>query len=90
MHQLAELTPNVIRKIEIVVRGGTRTREAIKIIVSQEARHGDGEILQPTIEVSGTFDSRIESSRFARDMGMAFIVAAHYFDEWVKHATGKR
>lgn len=82
--------PNVIRRHVITIRGGTRTREAIKITVTQEARTKDGEILNPTIELSGSFDRVIESGRFAEDVGIAFIVAAHYFEEWSHYVTGKR
>jgi len=82
--------PNIIRKRVIIIRPGTKTREAIKITVTQESRGEAGEILNPTIELSGTFDSVIESGRFAQDVGIAFIVAAHYHQEWCNYVTGKR
>jgi len=82
--------PNIIRKRELTIRGATKTREAIKIIITQETRGEAGELLQPTIELLGKFDTVIESARFARDMGEAFIIAAHYFEEWSHYVTGKR
>jgi hypothetical protein len=82
--------PNIIRQRTIIVRGGTRTRDAIKIIITQEARGEDGEILNPTIELSGKFDHIFESGRFAEDLGVSLIVAAHYFKKWSEYVTGKR
>jgi len=79
---------SVLRKRVLTVRGGTKTREAIQLIITQEAR-GD-EILTPTIELVGAFKHVIESGRFALDMGTAFIVASHYFNEWSKYVIGKR
>ena len=79
---------NVVRKRVLTVRGGTKTREAIQLIITQETR-GD-EVLTPTIELVGAFKHVIESGRFALDMGTAFIVASHYFNEWSKYVIGKR
>jgi len=88
MENLPEHAP--LRKREIIVRGGTLTREPIEIIVTQETSD-DGKIIYlPTIEVVGKFDQAIESGRFARDMGIAFIVASYYFDKWSQYVTGKR
>ena len=82
--------PNVVRKRVITIRGGTETREAIKIIITQKTRGENGEVLNPTIELLGKFDHVIESGRFAQDVGMAFIVAAHYHKEWSDYVIGKR
>jgi hypothetical protein len=81
---------NVLRKRVLTIRGGTKTRDAIQIIITQETRAEGSEVLTPTIEFSGDFPTMIESGRYALDLGIAFIVASHYFDEWSKYVIGKR
>lgn len=82
--------PEVIRKEIIMIRRGTETREAIKITVTQKQRRESGELLTPTIELTGFVPNLIESGRFAQDVANALTVAAYFFNEWSHYVTGKR
>lgn len=66
----------------ITVRHATPSRNAIAVIVAQ-LQDAAGRWMVPTITLSGSWQYILESSRFARDVGIALLVASYIFDEWM-------
>jgi hypothetical protein len=68
----------------ISVRYPTPSREGIVISVVQR-QDAMGRWMVPTITFSQNLQPIIESGRFARDVGMALIVASYFFDEFMTY-----
>ncbi len=75
------LEPGVIRKKIIPVRPETPTRHAIELVIVQR-ENLEGKITTPSLTIRGKLDTYIESWGFAKDLGVALIVAAFYMSEW--------
>lgn len=71
------------RHRKITVRPSTPSREEIHVIVAQ-LQNDLGEWMVPTITVSGPIPQIIESGRFARDVGVALLVANYRYEQWMK------
>lgn len=67
------------RKRTIHVRYSSPSREEIIIVVTQ-LQDEMGRWMVPTITTSGVIPQIMESGRFARDLGDAFIVASWFHD----------
>ena len=68
-----------VRKVVIPIRYQTPSRSAISIIVAQ-TQNALGNWTVPIITFEGPVGPFLESGRFSRDLGTAFIVAAHFYD----------
>lgn len=68
-----------IRKVVVPIRYQTASRAAISIIVAQ-TQNALGLWTVPIITFEGPLGPFLESGRFARDLGVAFIVASHFYD----------
>ena len=66
------------RKIIIPIRYPTPSRAQIVIVVSQ-LRDDLGRWMVPVIVFEGPLGPFLESGRYARDLGVAFIVASHFY-----------
>ena len=71
------------RSKTIVIRHSTPSREGIYVLVSQ-LQDDLGNWMVPTITASGSIQQIIESGRFARDVGIALLVASYWYGEWMK------
>lgn len=71
------------RHKKITIRPSTPSREEICVIVAQ-IKNDLGEWMAPTITVSGPIQQIIESGRFARDVGVALLVANYRYEQWMK------
>jgi hypothetical protein len=69
-----------VRKVIIPIRYPTPSREQIVIIVAQ-TQSSTGHWMVPLITFEGPLGPFLESGRFARDLGEAFIVAAYFYDQ---------
>ena len=74
-----------LRQVIIPIRYPTEGRRRIVIIVSQR-QSATGQWLVPIITFEGPLGPFLESGRFVRDVGEAFIVAAYVFD-WMMMAV---
>lgn len=72
-----------IRKRVITVRYATPSRRPVAVIVAQ-SQDPLGDWLVPLITFEGFSQVILESGRFARDVGIALIVASHIYDEWMR------
>ena len=68
------------RKVVIPIRYPTESRKQIAIIVAQ-SQNVMGHWVVPIITFEGPLGPFLESGRFARDLGMAFIVASYFYDQ---------
>ncbi|MCI0549888.1 MAG: hypothetical protein L0287_02935 [Anaerolineae bacterium] len=73
----------------IIVRHPTPSRKAIALVVSQ-LQDAKGNWLAPTILFNGPMSPIVESGRYARDVGMALIVAAFYYDLMLRFVTSDK
>lgn len=71
------------RKRVITVRYATPSRRRVVVIVAQ-SQDLRGNWLVPLITFEGFTQVILESGRFARDAGLALIVAAFLYDEWMR------
>jgi len=69
-----------IHKVVIPIRYPTPSRKQIVLIVSQ-TQSITGHWTVPIITFEGPLGPFLESGRFARDLGEAFIVAAYFYDQ---------
>lgn len=70
------------RKRIITIRHATPSRRRIFVIVSQ-TQNALGEWLTPIITFEGPVNLILESGRYARDVGVALIVASYFHDEFM-------
>jgi len=70
------------RKRTITIRHTTPSRRKIVIIVAQN-QNQLGEWMTPIITFEGPLNPILESSRYARDVGIGLIVAAFFADEFM-------
>lgn len=70
--------PNIRTRV-IPIRYPTPSREQIAIVVEQR-KNERGFWTVPTIKFEGKLEPHLESGRFALDLGVAFIVAAYWYD----------
>lgn len=80
-----------IRKRVITVRHATPSRRRVVVIVAQ-SQDALGNWLVPLITFEGFTQVILESGRFARDAGIALLVASYLHDEWMRdvpHETGE-
>lgn len=68
-----------VRTKTIPIRYPTQSREKIAIVVEQ-LKNDTGHWTVPTIKFQGQLEPHLESGRFARDLGVAFIVASYWYD----------
>lgn len=71
----------------IPIRPPTQSRRSIFIIVVQ-LQNAKGSWLTPTITFEGPVNLVLESGRYARDVGIALIVAAFYYDQMMADVNG--
>jgi hypothetical protein len=71
------------RSKTIFIRHPTPSREGISVLVAQ-LQDDLGNWMVPTITASGPIQQIIESGRFARDVGIALLVASYWYGEWMK------
>jgi len=71
------------RKHVITVRRATPSRRKVVVIVAQ-SQDPLGNWLVPLITFEGFTQVILESGRFARDAGVALIVASYLYDEWMR------
>lgn len=76
------MNANASRIKTIIVRHSTPSREGISITVAQ-IQDDMGRWMVPTITTSGPIQQIIESGRFARDVGIALLVASWIHDQWM-------
>lgn len=62
---------------KIVIRYSTPSRKEINIVVSQ-LQNAMGEWQSPTILFNGPMSPILESSRYAKDVGVGLIIASFY------------
>ena len=67
------------REKVIPIRYPTQSRDKIVIVVEQ-VKNETGHWKVPTIKFQGKLEPHLESGRFALDLGVAFIVAAYWYD----------
>lgn len=67
------------REKVIPIRYPTPSRMQIAIVVAQ-SRDAAGRWMVPTIRFEGKLEPHLESGRFALDLGIGFIIAAHWYD----------
>jgi hypothetical protein len=70
------------RKRIITIRHPTPSRRKIVVIVAQ-TQNALGEWLTPIITFEGPVNLMLESGRYARDVGIALIVSAYFYDEFM-------
>jgi len=73
----------------IPIRSATQSRRAIFIIVSQ-TQNVMGKWVTPTITFEGPVNLILESARYARDVGIALIIAAFYYDQMMRDVNGDK
>ena len=66
----------------IPIRYPTPSRAPIVITVAQR-QNAAGRWMVPTITFEGNLEQHLESGRFALDLGVAFIVAAYWYDVYL-------
>jgi hypothetical protein len=71
-------TPRTRSKI-VPIRYPTQSRKNIVIIVAQ-SQNAMGKWLVPVITFEGPVDPFLESGRYARDFGVAWIIAAYWYE----------
>ena len=76
------------RKRVITIRHETPSRRRIALLVVQ-TQNALGEWMVPIITLEGTIDSMLESGRYARDLGIALIVAAWTFEEMMQRVKNR-
>jgi hypothetical protein len=82
----AENEPKTRKRI-ITVRHATPSRRKIVVIVAQ-SQDMLGNWLTPIITFEGPVNLMLESGRYARDVGIALIVSAYFYDEMMLHVMG--
>jgi hypothetical protein len=70
------------REKVIPIRYPTPSRTPIVIVVAQR-QDAQGRWMVPTIIFEGNLQQHLESGRFALDLGIAFIVAAYWYDQFM-------
>lgn len=70
------------RKRIITIRHPTPSRRKIVVIVAQ-TQDALGNWLTPIITFEGPLTPMLESGRYARDVGIALIVSAYFYDEFM-------
>ena len=70
--------PRTRNKI-VPIRYPTESRTSINIIVAQ-SQNVMGQWMVPIITFEGPLGPFLESGRFARDLGVAFIVASYWYE----------
>jgi hypothetical protein len=72
-----------LRKRVITIRHATPSRRKIVVIITQ-SQDPLGNWMVPLIMFEGFTEVIIESGRFARDTGIALLVAAYLSSEWMR------
>jgi len=72
------------RKRIITIRHATPSRRKIVFLVTQ-SQDALGNWLTPIITFDGPIIPMLESGRYARDLGIALIVSAYFYDEMMLH-----
>lgn len=68
------------RKVVIPIRYPTLSRRRIVIVVAQ-SQDVMGRWMVPLITFEGPVGPLLESGRYARDLGVAFIMASYFYDQ---------
>ena len=68
------------RRVVIPIRYPTPSREEIVVVVAQH-KDESGRWMVPSITFEGPLIPHLESGRFARDLGVAFITASYVYDQ---------
>ena len=89
MDEEEKLADNEVRRKVITIRKQTRTRPALRIVISQ-TRDEKGNTTLPIISISRPIDTYIESPRYASDVSDALKVAAYFAEDWSQYVNGKK